>query len=59
MLSASLRKLTSTVGDENAWRGIIRYYYRRTQGIENRDYQPGEIVAIKGQFQSQPRNEGE
>jgi hypothetical protein len=50
MLSACLRKLTSTATDRDAWRAIFRYYYGRAHGVENRGYQPGEIVAIKANF---------
>jgi hypothetical protein len=29
MLSAYLRKLTSTITDDEAWQAIFRYYYKR------------------------------
>jgi hypothetical protein len=50
MLSACLRKLTSTTTDEDAWRAIFRYYHRRSRGLENVGYQAGETVAIKANF---------
>ncbi|MGP8246835.1 MAG: chitobiase/beta-hexosaminidase C-terminal domain-containing protein [Bryobacteraceae bacterium] len=50
MLSACLRKLTSTATDEDAWRAIFDYYHQRARGIGNRGVRAGEIVAIKANF---------
>jgi len=50
MLSACLRKLTSSATDEEAWQAIFRYYHWRAHGVENRGHRPGEIVAIKANF---------
>lgn len=47
MLRAVLLKLTSTTTDEEAWDGIFKYYNKNSRGMENRGYQPGEVVAVK------------
>jgi hypothetical protein len=50
MLSAALRKVTSTSEDKAAWQAIFRYYHRRAFGLSERDYRAGETVAIKANF---------
>ena len=47
MLSTILQSLTGTETDQAAWSKIFAYYNQRARGLDNRDYQPGEIVAIK------------
>jgi hypothetical protein len=49
MLSADLRSLTGAATDEQAWQAIFHYYQKR-RGFEERGYQPGEIVAVKANF---------
>jgi len=50
MLAACLRKLTSSATSEEAWTAIFRYYHHRALGSANGRYQPGEVVAIKANF---------
>ncbi len=47
MLSIVLQKLTGTANDETAWQTIFAYYNLNARGLNNRGYQPGEIVAVK------------
>ena len=47
MLSATLRQLTGAPTDDAAWKKIFDYYNHRVRNLENRGYQPGEIVAVK------------
>jgi hypothetical protein len=46
MLSAALRSLTGAKTDEQAWQAIFQYYQHR-QGLPERGWQPGEVVAVK------------
>jgi hypothetical protein len=46
MLSRSLRSLTGTANDEEAWIRIFTYYNQRACG-NDRGYVPGEAVAVK------------
>jgi hypothetical protein len=47
MLSTCLRKLTGAATDAEAWHGLFAYYNEKAHGLSNRQYQPGEIVAVK------------
>jgi len=47
MLAASLRSLTGTTTNAAAWQAIFRHYNEKSRGLNQRDYQPGEIVALK------------
>jgi len=47
MLSTVLQKLAGASADEAAWKAIFAYYNLRARGLDNRGYQPGEIVAVK------------
>lgn len=47
MMSVTLRKLTGTHSDKEAWKRIFKYYYKQRYGRENGAYKPGEVVAIK------------
>ena len=47
MLSTCLRKLTGAATDAEAWRAVFAYYNEKARGLSNRQYQPGEIVAVK------------
>jgi len=47
MLSTCLRKLTAAATDADAWRALFAYYNEKARGLSDRQYQPGEIVAVK------------
>jgi len=47
MLSTCLRKLTGAATDTEAWRALFAYYNETARGLSNRQYEPGEIVAVK------------
>jgi hypothetical protein len=47
MLSATLLKLTSATNGEQAWQAIFEYYNQNSRGMDQRGYQPGEVVAVK------------
>jgi hypothetical protein len=47
MLSACLRKLTGAATDAEAWQALFGYYNEKARGLRNRNYQPGEVVAVK------------
>jgi hypothetical protein len=47
MLSVTLQKLTGANKDKDAWNKIFTFYNKNTRGISNRNYQAGEVVAIK------------
>ncbi len=47
MLSACLRKLTGAATDAESWHALFGYYNEKARGLRNRNYQPGEIVAVK------------
>lgn len=47
MMSTTLRTLTGTGSDEQAWQKIFTYYNQRARGQKARGYQNGEIVAVK------------
>jgi hypothetical protein len=47
MLAATLLKLTSATNDERAWQAIFEYYNQNSRGMNQRGYQPGEVVAVK------------
>ena len=47
MLSTCLRKLTGAATDAEAWRALFAYYNEKARGLSGRQYQPGEIVAVK------------
>jgi uncharacterized protein (DUF362 family) len=47
MLSTCLRKLTGAATDAEAWRALFAYYNEKARGLSNRQYQTGEIVAVK------------
>jgi hypothetical protein len=47
LLSATLLKLTSATNGERAWQAIFEYYNKNSQGMDQRGYQPGEVVAVK------------
>ena len=47
MLAATLLKLTSATNGEQAWRAIFEYYNKNSRSMDQRGYQPGEVVAVK------------
>lgn len=47
MLSVTIQKLTGTKKDKKAWTKIFEFYNETQRGLKNRNYQPGEVVAIK------------
>lgn len=47
MLSVTLRKLTGSNKDRDAWDKIFKYYNNKSRGMVNKPYQPGEVVALK------------
>jgi hypothetical protein len=47
ILSATLQKLTGASKDKDAWTKIFTFYNKTTRGLSNRNYQAGEVVAIK------------
>lgn len=47
MLSTTLLELTSATTGEQAWQRIFQYYNQNARQMENRGYQPGEVVAVK------------
>lgn len=47
ILSVTLRKLTGSNKDKDAWDKIFKYYNKNIRGVTNRPYQAGEIVALK------------
>jgi hypothetical protein len=46
MMSLTLRKLTSTVTDEEAWKAIFKFY-KKSRGLPEEAYKAGEVVAVK------------
>jgi len=46
MLSTTLRKLSGSTSDQDAWKKIFAYYNHRSRGLEQ-GYRAGEIVAVK------------
>ena len=47
LLSVTLKSLTDSATDEDAWLKIFAYYNQRARGLRHRGYQPGEVVAVK------------
>jgi uncharacterized protein (DUF362 family) len=47
MLSATLRRLTGSATDDQAWTTIFTYYNANKRGLAITGYRPGEIVAVK------------
>jgi hypothetical protein len=47
MLSSTLRQLTGTATDDNAWKTIFTYYNSNSRGLKKTGYHAGEIVAVK------------
>ena len=47
LLSTTLRSLTNSATDEDAWVKVFAYYNQRARGLQHRGYQPGEAVAVK------------
>jgi hypothetical protein len=47
MLSISLQKITGTKSDKEAWDALFKFYNKNSRGMENRGYDPSEIIAIK------------
>ncbi len=52
MMSAMVRRLTSTATDKEAWQAVFRHH-----NGSNRGYKPGEIVAIKVNLNNAERSE--
>ena len=47
LLANTLTRLTGTTNNAAAWRAVFEHYNQNARGLAQRDYQPGEIVAIK------------
>jgi hypothetical protein len=47
MLSTTLRQLTGTATDDQAWKTIFNYYNSHVRGLKKTGYHAGEIVAVK------------
>ncbi|MFT3753297.1 MAG: DUF362 domain-containing protein [Paludibacter sp.] len=47
MLSVTIRKLTGTKKDKEAWQKIFQYYNETSRGLKKQGYKAGEIVAVK------------
>ena len=47
LLANTLTRLTGTTNTAVAWRAVFEHYNQNARGLAQRDYQPGEIVAIK------------
>lgn len=47
MMSSTLRQLTGSGSDDDAWKKIFTYYNQRARSLRNRGYQSDEVVAIK------------
>ncbi len=47
ILSVTLQKLTGASKDKDAWTKIFTFYNKTNRGLSNRNYQTGEVVAIK------------
>jgi hypothetical protein len=47
ILSVTLLKLTGANKDKDAWDKIFKFYNKNSRGISNRNYQAGEVVALK------------
>ena len=47
LLAATLTKLTSATNGGEAWRKLFEYYNKTSRQMDQRGYQPGEVVAVK------------
>lgn len=47
MMSVALRQLCGTDKEADAWKKIFTYYNENKRGLKGRNYEPGEIIAIK------------
>jgi len=47
LLASTLSKLTGANDGAQAWTRIFQYYNKTARKMENRGYQPGEVVAVK------------
>lgn len=56
MLSAILQKLTNARNDREAWNIIFRFYNKENRGLNKRDYNPNEVIAIKVNLNSSSAN---
>jgi len=47
LLASTITKLTGARDETDAWTRIFKHYNKTTRQMENRGYQPGEVVAVK------------
>lgn len=47
MMSVALQQLCGTDKEADAWKKIFTYYNENSRGLKDRNYQPGEVIAIK------------